>query len=125
VSRRSRDDAPVVYSSADGRVCRTCEKPLDRCRCSAPRMTPRDAPQPTGGVRVGRASKGRKGKPMTTIEGLPLRAEALAELARDLKRFCGSGGTVRDGVIEIQGEHRDVLVEELGKRGFEAKRSGG
>ena len=124
MSRRP-DDPPLVYSSADGRVCRACAKPLDRCRCGAPRKTPRDAPQPKGGVRVGRASKGRKGKPVTTIEGLALRADELSELARTLKRLCGSGGTVRDGVIEIQGEHRDVLVEELAKRGFEAKRSGG
>jgi translation initiation factor 1 len=76
-------------------------------------------------VRVGRETKGRAGKGVTVITGLPLQAAQLQELAGELKRRCGSGGTVRDGVIEIQGEHRDVLVLELVKRGYDAKRSGG
>jgi len=76
-------------------------------------------------VRVGRETKGRAGKGVTVITGLPLQAAQLQELAGELKRRCGSGGTVRNGVIEIQGEHRDVLVQELVKRGYDAKRSGG
>lgn len=76
-------------------------------------------------VRVGRATKGRRGKGVTTITGLPLGAAELSALASELKKKCGSGGTVRDGVIEIQGEHRDFLVEELKRRGYRAKRSGG
>ena len=62
---------------------------------------------------------------MTVITGLPLTTDELGKLARDLKKKCGSGGTVRDGVIEIQGEHRDMLVEELSRRGFTVRRSGG
>jgi translation initiation factor 1 len=76
-------------------------------------------------VRVGRETKGRAGKGVTVVTGLPLASAQLEALASELKKRCGSGGTVRDGVIEIQGEHRDVLVQELTKLGFEAKRSGG
>ena len=76
-------------------------------------------------VRVSRQTQGRAGKAVTLISGLPLSNAALEALAAELKRCCGSGGTVRDGAIEIQGEHRDRLVEELSRRGFTAKRSGG
>lgn len=76
-------------------------------------------------MRVGRQTKGRKGKGVTVVTGVPLGRTDLEKLARELKKKCGSGGTVRDGVIEIQGEHRDTLVEELARRGYTAKRSGG
>ena len=76
-------------------------------------------------MRVGRQTRGRKGKGVTVITGLPLGKAELETLARELKKRCGSGGTVRDGVIEIQGEHRDTLVVELGQRGFRVKKSGG
>ncbi|MCX5738218.1 MAG: stress response translation initiation inhibitor YciH, partial [Proteobacteria bacterium] len=68
---------------------------------------------------------GRKGKGVTVVTGVPLAADALDELASKLKRSCGSGGTVKDGVIEIQGDHRDLLVAELAKLGWTVKRSGG
>jgi translation initiation factor 1 len=73
---------------------------------------------------VGRETKGRKGKGVTVITGLPLNATALAALGSELKKRCGSGGTVREGVIEIQGDHRDTLVAELVRRGWAAKKSG-
>jgi translation initiation factor 1 len=76
-------------------------------------------------VRVGREVAGRAGKGVSVIRGLPLEAAALAELATRLKRLCGAGGAVRDGVIEIQGEHRDRLVGELIRLGYDAKRAGG
>ncbi len=76
-------------------------------------------------VRVGRATQGRAGKGVTVITGLPLAAPQLEALAAEFKRQCGSGGTVRDGAIEIQGEHRDRIVRELARRGFSPKRSGG
>ena len=76
-------------------------------------------------VRVGRETKGRAGKGVTVITGLPLRAAELETLASQLKRRCGSGGTVKEGTIEIQGDHRDLLVTELTRLGFSAKRSGG
>jgi translation initiation factor 1 len=76
-------------------------------------------------VRVGREVSGRGGKGVTVITGLPLTGAALEELATRLKKTCGAGGAVKDGAIEIQGEHRDRLVAELGKLGFDARRSGG
>jgi len=76
-------------------------------------------------VRVGRETKGRAGRGVTTVSGLPLRQAELVELAAKLKKRCGSGGTLRDGVIEIQGEHRDVIVAELLKLGWQVKKSGG
>jgi translation initiation factor 1 len=76
-------------------------------------------------VRLGQETKGRKGKGVTLITGLSLPDDELLKLASDLKRRCGSGGTLRDGVIEIQGDHRDILLEELRKRGHTVKRSGG
>ena len=76
-----------------------------------------------GVVRVSRQTQGRAGKGVTVITGLSLTAETLAALASELKRLCG--GTVRDGSIEIQGEHRDRLVAELSRRGFAARRAGG
>ena len=75
-------------------------------------------------VRVGRVTQGRAGKVVSVISGLPLREAELVALATELKKRCGSGGTVRAGTIEIQGEHRDTLVAELLKRGYGAKRSG-
>jgi len=76
-------------------------------------------------VRVGRETKGRAGRGVTTVAGLPLPLAEIETLAGRLKKRCGSGGTVRDGVIEIQGEHRDVIVAELVKLGWPAKKSGG
>jgi translation initiation factor 1 len=76
-------------------------------------------------VRVGRETQGRKGKGVTVVTGVPLRGDALEALGSQLKRLCGSGGTVRDGVIEVQGDHRDRLVAELSKHGWTVKRSGG
>lgn len=76
-------------------------------------------------IRVGREVAGRGGKGVTVITGLPLAADALEQLAGSLKRSCGAGGAVRGDRIEIQGDHRDRLVAELAKLGYEAKRSGG
>lgn len=76
-------------------------------------------------VRVGREVSGRGGKGVSVITGLPLDAAALEDLATRLKKLCGAGGAARDGVIEIQGDHRDRLVTELCKLGYDAKRSGG
>jgi translation initiation factor 1 len=76
-------------------------------------------------VRVRREVKGRRGKTVTTLSGLPLPEDALRELAGELKRCCGTGGSAKQGVIEIQGDHRDTLVAELEARGYTVKRAGG
>jgi translation initiation factor 1 len=129
----------VVYSTGVGRVCPDCGRAADACTCrrGSARVDPaarRAAAAASatvssgardGVVRVGRQTQGRSGKGVTVISGLPLAGEALEKLARELKQRCGSGGTVKDGVIEIQGEHRDTLVAELGKRGYTVKRAGG
>jgi translation initiation factor 1 len=97
-----------------------------RTRAPARIHTPRAAaPQGPAKVRVGREVSGRSGKGVAVISGLPLGADALEELATRLKKLCGAGGGVRDGAIEIQGDHRDRLVAELIKLGYDAKRSGG
>jgi translation initiation factor 1 len=94
------------------------------CACKSAKGKPLRAAD-SGVVRVSRQTQGRAGKGVTVVTGLPLSPTALETLATELKRRCGSGGTVRDGLIEIQGEHRDKLVEELIRRGFPAKRAGG
>jgi translation initiation factor 1 len=76
-------------------------------------------------VRVARQTQGRKGKGVTVVTGVPLAGVELESLAADLRKACGAGGTVRDGVIEIQGEHRDRLVAALEQRGWTVRRSGG
>ena len=76
-------------------------------------------------VRVSRETKGRKGKGVTLVTGVPLDTVELADLARQLKNRCGAGGTIKDGVIEIQGDHRDRIVTELQGRGWTVKKSGG
>jgi translation initiation factor 1 len=111
----------IVYSTEDGRMCPACGKPVAACVCRRKAT----APQGDGIVRVGRETKGRKGKGVTVITGLPLDAAGLKDLAGRLKALCGAGGTVRDGVIEIQGDHRDILVKDLEKRGWTVRRAGG
>jgi len=116
----SNSDAPLVYSSEFGRICPGCGKPATNCACRK-----NSAPPGDGVVRVRRESKGRGGKTVLVITGLPLEASALTALAGELKRRCGCGGTAKDGVIEIQGDHAELLLAELATRGYKAKRAGG
>jgi translation initiation factor 1 len=96
--------------------------PHDACVCKAkaPAALPGD-----GKVRVSRDSKGRGGKVVTVVRGLPLDAEALAVLGKELRSACGAGGTVRDGVLEIQGDHVTRVLEMLNVKGWQARQSGG
>ena len=116
-SRGSR----AVYSTDHGRMCPGCGAPVAACTCRT-RATPAAG---DGIVRVRRETKGRKGKGVTVITGVPLGDDELKEFGRRLKTKCGSGGTVKDGVIEIQGDHRDVVIGELEVKGWTVKRSGG
>jgi translation initiation factor 1 len=113
--------ARIIYSTGIGNLCPNCRRPLRECVC--PKGAPGTA-KPMA-VRVGRETKGRAGKGVTTITGLPMPPGDIESLAGKLKKRCGSGGTVRGGVIEIQGDHRDVIVAELAKLGWPAKKSGG
>ena len=114
----------VVWSSDHGRMCATCGRAKSACSCAAGGAAAGRA-TPGGVVRVERQTKGRRGRGVTAVTGLSLQKAELAKLAKALKQRCGSGGTVKDGVIEIQGEHRDTLVAELEKRGYTVKRAGG
>lgn len=116
-----RPSSRLVYSTESGGICAGCKKKLDRCAC---RKRP-PSPLGDGIVRVGRSTRGRKGKGVTVISGVPLDAAGLKRLARTLKQQTGSGGTVKDGIIEIQGDHRDVLVFALRAMGYTVRRSGG
>ncbi len=111
----------IVYSTGVGSLCPNCRRAVRECVC--PKGS-RGAAKPAA-VRVGREVKGRAGKGVTTVSGLPLSLSDIESLATRLKKRCGCGGTVRAGVIEIQGDHRDVIVAELGKLGWPAKKSGG
>jgi len=116
-----RDDPVMVYSTERRLVCPKCRQPTLKCRCG------KEEPAPAGDgiVRVRRETKGRGGKTVTTVSGVPLGGEALRNLATDLKRRCGTGGTAKDGVIEIQGDHRETIAADLSRRGFTAKLAGG
>lgn len=110
-----------VYSTDQGELCPECGRPIEACLCEK-----NPAPRRNGEtVRVGRQTQGRKGKGVTVITGLPLPDADLLKFATELKRKCGSGGTVKDGVIEIQGDHRDLLVKVLAESGYRVRRSGG
>ena len=111
----------LVYSTEHGKMCPACGKPHAKCACRGKKAVSKS----DGIVRVGRSTKGRKGKGVTLITGVPLDHDGLQQLAKQLKQKCGSGGTIKDGIIEIQGDHRDALVEELKRHGFTVKRSGG
>lgn len=110
----------LVFSTDSGRHCPDCSQPVDTCACKQSKI-----PEGDGITRVRRESKGRGGKTVTTITGVPLAEDELKELASALKRRCGTGGALKDGVIEIQGEHVQLLLDELTKRGFKALKSGG
>ena len=113
----------LVYSTDGGRMCPACRRPLADCAC---RRAPSAArPSADGIVRVGRETQGRRGSGVTVVTGLPLDGDALADLARRLKAACGAGGTVKDGRIEVQGDHRDAVVAFLQKQGWTVKRAGG
>ena len=113
-------------------MCPECGRSESRCKCrgkgARARIKARDeaaaAKDSDGIVRVGRSTKGRRGKIVSTVTGVLLGDEELRELAGELKRRCGTGGALKDGMIEIQGDHRDTLIAELEKHGFTVKRVG-
>ena len=117
---KSSSNSGLVYSTDGGRMCPGCRLPLGQCMCKA-----KAAPVGDGVVRVSRQTKGRGGKSVTLVKGLALDAAALALLGKQLRTACGSGGTVKDGVIEVQGDHCELVMETLEKLGHHPKRSGG
>lgn len=107
----------LVYSTDQGRMCPECRQPQEQCECGQEQPYQGD-----GIVRVGRESKGRGGKVVTLITGIPLIGAELKTLAKNLKKKCGVGGALKDGIIEIQGDQRDLLAAELSKQGFTVKK---
>jgi translation initiation factor 1 len=105
--------AKVVYSTTDGDL-RKARDPQVRERLSG-----------DGRVRVRRETSGRRGKAVTTVSGVPVGDDELRALAGRLKKRCGVGGAIKDGVIELQGDHRDVVVDELRSKGFDVVLAGG
>ena len=116
----------LVYSTESGRTCPECAKPMAKCRC---RQKKSDIKQPIypedGIVRIRREVKGRKGKTVTTVFGVPLDEKELKIFAKALKRQCGTGGSVKDGVIVIQGDHRETLLKVIKEHGYGVTLAGG
>lgn len=118
--RRNKAGGPV-YSTEHGRLCPQCQRPVASCVCGS------DRPAATGDgiVRIRRETKGRGGKAVTVIDGIPLPQAQLKELARELKKCCGVGGSTRQEAIEIQGDVRELVKAELEQRGYRVKLAGG
>ncbi len=112
----------LVYSTEVGRVCPACSKPQAQCSCELDAAV---VPATDDTVRVSLETKGRKGKGVTVIKGVPLDALALVQLGKQLKAACGTGGTVKDATIEVQGDHCVKVIGALQKQGFSVKRAGG
>ena len=104
----------LVYSTDSGRMCPTCRRPVADCVCKAPAAPPAG----DGVVRVSRETKGRGGKAVTLVRGLPLPPDELQRLAQALRGACGCGGTLKDGVVELQGDQRGPATAFLAKRGL-------
>lgn len=106
----------LVYSTETGRTCPACRNALDACTCNL-----KSAPIGDGNVKVMLQTKGRGGKAVTLVKGLALDATELALLGKQLRSACGSGGTVKDGVLEIQGDHCALVMTNLTNRGLAPK----
>lgn len=123
------NNSRLVYSTEAGRICPKCGKPGSACTCRKKKPAaagrPRTGFPDDGTVRVQREVKGRKGKTVTAVFGLPLDDAELQRFAKTLKRRCGTGGTVKDGVVVIQGDHRQTLLDEIRKQGYTVKLAGG
>ena len=121
MSKNKKSNSRLVYSTDSGRRCPQCQRPVIDCVCG------KDRPAALGDgiVRLHRETKGRGGKAVTIIKGLPLERSELKTLAKALKQKCGVGGALKDDNIEIQGDQRNLLKEELEKRGYVVKISGG
>ena len=119
----SRNENRTVFTTEQGRVCPNCSKPISQCTCK--KQKPKQITKLDGIIRLRIDRKGRGGKSVTLIEGLIANEQELKELAKELKKVCGAGGAVKNGLIEIQGDVRDLLKEKLEQKGFKVKIAGG
>jgi translation initiation factor 1 len=107
-------------------MCLSCGQPATKCTCKKKKTAKKHSIYPNDGiVRIRRDVKGRKGKTVTAVFGIPLDDKKLHQFAKTLKRLCGTGGTVKDGIILIQGDHRETLLNEIEKQGYTVKLAGG
>ena len=118
-------ESRLVYSTETGRICPKCQSPISACRCKKKRPEPKSQIKPDGIIRIRREVKGRKGKTVTAISGFALDDNALNLLAKQLKQHCGTGGSVKDGMVIIQGDHRDTVKVLLEGQGYLVKLAGG
>ena len=119
------ENTPLVYSTGAGKICTACNQPVRDCKCS-PKKKNRDKVSYTDEtIRVRREVKGRKGKTVTMISNVPLNNTDLLQLASEMKHKCGTGGSVKEGIILIQGDRVADIILMLEQKGFQAKRSGG
>lgn len=114
-------DTRLVYSTDGGRTCPDCRRPLADCRCRQPAAPPAG----DGIVRVSREKQGRGGKTVTVVRGLPLMPEPLAALGKKLRSACGTGGTTKDGLLELQGDQVERVLALLAAEGYRTRRAGG
>jgi len=115
----------LVYSTESGKICPLCQKPFSECTCKKKKSRFQTTEQYDGVVRIRREVKGRKGKTVPTVSAFQLADDELKNLAAQLKRRCGAGGSIVDGIIIIQGDHRETLSTELKNMGFKVKIAGG
>ncbi len=116
----------LVYSTDSGRMCPKCGKQAGKCSCKRKNSPKKASGYPDDGiVRIRREVKGRKGKTATAIFGVPLGEGELKQFAKILKQKCGTGGSIKDGVIIIQGDHREALRDEIASHGYKVKLAGG
>lgn len=121
MSKSKKSNTRLVYSTDGGRLCPQCHRAVGECVCG------KDRPAAAGDgiVRLRRETKGRGGKAVTVVSGLPLAPTELKALAKKLKQACGVGGAVKNTEIEIQGDQRALLQPTLEKLGYTVKLSGG
>ena len=119
----SKKNSGLVYSTDTGRHCPECNQPIDACSCKNTDKVA--AGTASGHVYLQKESKGRAGKPVTTIKGLPLNQKDMKALAKKLKAKCGVGGTIEGETVIIQGDQREKLKLELVDQGYSVKISGG
>ena len=118
----------LVWSSESGRICPECSKPVSSCICKMKKNETNkpDRKYPADGIiRIMRETKGHNGKTVTVIVNTPFKENELKEFAKKLKARCGTGGSVKDSEILIQGDHRQTILDELVKQGYRAKLAGG
>ena len=119
------DDSCLVYSTDSGRVCPDCGKPVKKCSCKRKKAKSQSNIQSDEIIRIRREKKGRKGKTVTSISGFQEGTDDLKQVAKNLKSKCGTGGSIKDGIIIIQGDYRQTIQSELQKQGFKIKLAGG